>query len=85
MKTAIRWIISTNRKSRRPHSLRSNHIYLFVSRDSLVKVLSKPPKGQGDKMDECQIEALHRAVAKRRVSHHTSTEHDIEVCHYVFI
>lgn len=25
-------------------------------------------------MDECQMEALHRAVAKRRVSHHTSSE-----------
>ncbi|XP_075988651.1 neurofibromin 1 isoform X14 [Anticarsia gemmatalis] len=47
--------------------------------DSLCKLLQKYPKGQGDKMDECQMEALHRAVAKRRVSHHTSSEHDFEM------
>ncbi|KAJ0182942.1 hypothetical protein K1T71_000918 [Dendrolimus kikuchii] len=47
--------------------------------DSLCKLLQKYPKVQGDKMDECQMEALHRAVAKRRVSHHTSSEHDFEM------
>ncbi|XP_049883616.1 neurofibromin isoform X3 [Pectinophora gossypiella] len=46
--------------------------------DSLCKLLQKFPKGQGDKMDD-QMEALHRAVAKRRVSHHTSSEHDFEM------
>ncbi|KAF9790049.1 hypothetical protein SFRURICE_002414 [Spodoptera frugiperda] len=47
--------------------------------DSLCKLLQKYPKGQGDKVDDCQMEAIHRAVAKRRVSHHTSSEHDFEV------
>ncbi|KAH9628774.1 hypothetical protein HF086_005399 [Spodoptera exigua] len=47
-------------------------------RDSLCKLLQKYPKGQGDKVDDCQMEAIHRAVAKRRVSHHTSSEHDFE-------
>ncbi|KAL0809300.1 hypothetical protein ABMA28_011514 [Loxostege sticticalis] len=51
----------------------------FRNWDSLCKILQKYPKGQGDKMDECQMEALHRAVAKRRVSHHTSSEHDFEM------
>ncbi|KOB76799.1 putative Neurofibromin [Operophtera brumata] len=62
------------------------HIKLEVSiarsattaRDSLCKLLQKYPKGQGEKMDECQMEAIHRAVAKRRVSHHSSSEHDLE-------
>ncbi|XP_050557964.1 neurofibromin isoform X9 [Spodoptera frugiperda] len=47
--------------------------------DSLCKLLQKYPKGQGDKVDDCQMEAIHRAVAKRRVSHHTSSEHDFEM------
>ncbi|KAM3956254.1 LOW QUALITY PROTEIN: neurofibromin 1 [Aphomia sociella] len=47
--------------------------------DSLCKLLQKYPKGQGDKMDEIQMEALHRAATKRRVSHHTSSEHDFEM------
>ncbi|XP_060809014.1 neurofibromin [Amyelois transitella] len=47
--------------------------------DSLCKLLQKYPKGQGEKLDDCQVEALHRAVAKRRVSHHTSSEHDFEL------
>ncbi|XP_061727749.1 neurofibromin [Cydia pomonella] len=47
--------------------------------DSLCKLLQKYPKGQGDKMDDCQMEAIHRAVAKRRVSHHSSSEHDFEM------
>ncbi|CAB3257524.1 unnamed protein product [Arctia plantaginis] len=47
--------------------------------DSLCKLLQKYPKGQGDKVDDCQMEALHRAVAKRRVSQHTSSEHDFEI------
>ncbi|KAG6459574.1 hypothetical protein O3G_MSEX011449 [Manduca sexta] len=47
--------------------------------DSLCKLLQKYPKGQGDKMDDYQMEALHRAVAKRRVSHHSSSEHDFEM------
>ncbi|XP_026322570.1 neurofibromin [Hyposmocoma kahamanoa] len=46
--------------------------------DSICKLLQKYPKGTGDKMDECQIEGLHRAVAKRRVSHHSS-EHDFDL------
>ncbi|KAJ2943372.1 hypothetical protein O0L34_g12181 [Tuta absoluta] len=49
--------------------------------DSLCKLLQKYPKGQGEKLDECQMEAIHRSVAKRRVSHHSSasTEHDFEM------
>ncbi|RVE54409.1 hypothetical protein evm_000894 [Chilo suppressalis] len=51
----------------------------FRNWDSLCKILQKYPKGQGDKVDDCQMEAIHRAVAKRRVSHHTSSEHDFDM------
>ncbi|CAG9134295.1 unnamed protein product [Plutella xylostella] len=47
--------------------------------DSLCKLLQKYPKGQGERADECQLEALHRAAAKRRVSHHASSDHDFEI------
>ncbi|XP_061381532.1 neurofibromin isoform X2 [Danaus plexippus] len=45
--------------------------------DSVCKLLQKYPKGFG--AGEEAIEPLHRAAAKRRVSHHTSTEHDIDM------
>ncbi|XP_045770385.1 neurofibromin [Maniola jurtina] len=45
--------------------------------DSICKLLQKYPKGLGGP-DE-PPEPLHRAAAKRRVSHHTSTEHDFEI------
>ncbi|XP_013143458.1 PREDICTED: neurofibromin isoform X1 [Papilio polytes] len=46
--------------------------------DSLCKLLQKYPKGQSERPEE-PPEPLHRAVAKRRVSHHTSSEHDFEM------
>nr|XP_037875143.1 neurofibromin isoform X8 [Bombyx mori] len=47
--------------------------------DSLCKLLQKFPKGQGEKLDDCQMEALHRTAVKRRVSNHSSSEHDFEM------
>lgn len=49
----------------------------LYNRDSICKLLQKYPKGLSGPDDP--QEPLHRAAAKRRVSHHTSTEHDFEV------